>query len=405
MATIRAVLKTWYADKKGRHLVLLSIEAEGRTKYVSLGVKVRKKQWSKTNQRVLPSTHRHAEQLNAELDKKLNEATAVLNKMKYEEAVVTVDTIKERITSGHNRGDFWDYADAWLEQKRRKQQIYYYRRSKSILKNFGEFSGRPLPWKRLSVTLLREFDVFLAETKNNSANTRRGVFRVLSTMVREAVRESIISPQDDPFYRFKPPKATTTHRARLTLDEITRMEALDLSQESRECVARDMYILAFRMRGARFGDMVRLRWSSVAEGRITYVARKTGDPVSVPISGEMQAILDRYTLESEDDEFVFPPLRRRLFADLEAEAAKVASVNARVNAALKLVAEKAKISKSVSFHTARHSFASIADQMGIDHGAIQAALKHKNRQTTDIYLKSLDDVALDDKLVKVFQGS
>jgi len=223
-------------------------------------------------------------------------------------------------------------------------------------------------------------------------------------MVREAVRESIISPQDDPFYRFKPPKATTTHRARLTLDEITRMEVLDLSQEPRECVARDMYILAFRMRGARFGDMVRLRWSSVAEGRITYVARKTGDPVSVPISGEMQAILDRYTLESEDDEFVFPPLRRTLFEDLEAEAAKVASVNARVNAALKLVAEKAKISKSVSFHTARHSFASIADQMGIDHGAIQAALKHKNRQTTDIYLKSLDDVALDDKLEKVFQG-
>jgi len=40
--------------------------------------------------------------------------------------------------------------------------------------------------------------------------------------------------------------------------------------------------------------------------------------------------------------------------------------------------------------------------MGIDHGAIQAALKHKNRQTTDIYLKSLDDKSLDETFKTVY---
>ena len=97
MATITLALKLWYTDKNGRHLILIRLEAGGKTKYISTAVKVRKNQWSKKNQRVLSSKHPHAEQLNVEIGKKLNEAKAVLNKMKYEEAVVTVDTIKVKV--------------------------------------------------------------------------------------------------------------------------------------------------------------------------------------------------------------------------------------------------------------------------------------------------------------------
>ena len=114
MATITLALKTWYADKKGRHLILLRLEAGGKTKYISTAVKVRKSQWSKKNQRVLSSAHKQAKQLNAQIEKKLNDALSVLSKMKYEEAVVTVDTIKERITSGRNRGDFWEFAEDFV---------------------------------------------------------------------------------------------------------------------------------------------------------------------------------------------------------------------------------------------------------------------------------------------------
>ena len=40
--------------------------------------------------------------------------------------------------------------------------------------------------------------------------------------------------------------------------------------------------------------------------------------------------------------------------------------------------------------------------MGIDHGKIQAALKHKSREMTDRYLKSLDDTSLDEKFKTVY---
>ena len=404
MASIRVALKTWASDQDGRHLVLLGIEADGRTRYISLNIKVRKTQWSKKNHRVLASTHPNARDLNAEIEKKLTDARRVLSKMKYDEATLTVDTIKEAITAGHSRGDFWAYADNWLEQKRRKEQIYYWRRCRSILRKFKEFSESPLQWNRISVTLLRDFDLFLDETKGNSANTRRDAFRGLRTIIRDAVRESVINPQDNPFYRFKLPRAEQPHRARLTLDEISRIEALNLSEWSHEIIARDMYIMAFRMRGARFGDVVRLTSSSIVDGRINYKARKTGDSVSVPVSTEIQTILDKYVLDEDADTFIFPPLRKRRFPNTEAEVSFVSGVSAWINKSLKIVAEKAGISKRVTFHTARHSFASISDQMGIGHAAIQSALKHKSRATTDIYLASLTDTSLDETFEAVYKS-
>ncbi|MCZ6704943.1 MAG: Arm DNA-binding domain-containing protein, partial [Bacteroidetes bacterium] len=90
VASIRVALKTWASDKDGRHLVLLGIEADGRTRYISLNIKVRKTQWSKKNHRVLASTHPNAKDLNAEIEKRLTDARRVLNKMVYDDATLTV---------------------------------------------------------------------------------------------------------------------------------------------------------------------------------------------------------------------------------------------------------------------------------------------------------------------------
>lgn len=136
---------------------------------------------------------------------------------------------------------------------------------------------------------------------------------MIRTVVREAVRESVISPSDDPFYQFRLPKPEQPKRVRLTLDEIERIESLDLFDSGPKNVARDRYLLAFKMRGACFGDVARLRWGSIVHDRIVYAAGKTGDPVSIPISGWMKDLIDRYDDGAEESKFVFPPMRKRQF--------------------------------------------------------------------------------------------
>lgn len=103
MASILVARKTWSVDEEGSHLVLLGIEANSPTHFVSFGIKVRETEWSKKNRRVLSSRRGHAKKLNAETEKRLNDAKTVLNKMKYKEVSVDVDSIKKAITGGHGR--------------------------------------------------------------------------------------------------------------------------------------------------------------------------------------------------------------------------------------------------------------------------------------------------------------
>ncbi len=103
MARIPVARKTWSADEEDRHLVLLGIEANSPAHFVSLGIKVQETKWNKKNKRVLSSSRGHTKKLTAETEKRLNDAKTVLNKMKYEEVSVDVDSIKKAITGGHGR--------------------------------------------------------------------------------------------------------------------------------------------------------------------------------------------------------------------------------------------------------------------------------------------------------------
>ena len=322
--------------------------------------------------------------------------------MVFDEASLTVDTIKDEITGGHRRSDFWAQADKWLDEKRRKKQVYYWRRSRAILRKFRLLTGAPLPWQELTVGLLKKFDLFMSEELGNSANTRREAFKILRTVVMDAVRESTIAPADDPFYKFKRPASEPTFRAKLTRSEIQQMESLGLKEGGADCLARDVFLLAFYLRGGRFGDIIRLKRSDMSGGRIAYTTGKTFARISIPVTDNILGVIERNKYVGEPEEYIFPQLRGKRFKNQEREVAYISSVNAALNKSLKRVAEKAGISKSISLHVARHTFAHMAKTSGVSQSVIQSSLKHKLSSTTDRYLKELDDESLDESLKVVY---
>jgi len=404
MATVNATLKSWQSDRNGKHLVMLRIEASGRTKYVSLGIKVRKSQWN-TKKGEVRSGYPHTDVLNDTIRKKLHAAEDILLRMLRDEDLITVDTLKTAISSGSSPTDFWTFADTWLDEKHRRGQIYYWRRARAVLRKFEASASRPLPWKAFTVRLLKKFDLYMVEVLGNSGNTRSTALKVLQTIVNEAIREGQIPPNDNPFALFRMPESEPVERAKLTSEELARMEALDLDADSWECVARDMYLLSFFVRGIRFGDAVRLQWKNISEGRISIKTGKTGEFVSTPVTDQIHTILDRCGRTDNQEEFVFLPLKGVLFESGEHEVSVVSSINARINKHLKVVAKLAGIEKSVSFHTSRHSFSHQAYKSGVSMKVIQGALKHSKASTTDTYLRSLDNENLDDELAKVYDRS
>jgi integrase len=73
-----------------------------------------------------------------------------------------------------------------------------------------------------------------------------------------------------------------------------------------------------------------------------------------------------------------------------------------INKYLKEVAKKAKITKKLTTHTARHSFADIARQKTDNIYNLSKTLGHSSLKVTEAYLSSFDQQAVDDTMDSMF---
>lgn len=134
--------------------------------------------------------------------------------------------------------------------------------------------------------------------------------------------------------------------------------------------------------GVRYSDVCRLTWENVRGDNIQFSQRKTGGEELLPLSRQARDILakqrnhvrsDRVKGEAEDG--VVFPLPRQSTVDKD----------------LKRWAKRAGINKSVSFHKARHTFATLSLSAGVDIYTTSKLLGHKNLQTTQIYARVVDE--------------
>jgi len=243
----------------------------------------------------------------------------------------------------------------------------------------------------ISTAWIRKLDAALIGNGNNP-NTRAKDMSVVSACL------NLIEGVVNPFSRYRKPGNKTT-KAKLSMDEFVRMQGLEL--EGAEDLARDIFVFATLARGIRAFDIVTLRWTSIADGRLRYTASKTGKVIDLLISEPLAAVLSKY---DKSKEYIFPVMNwpySKLAADKRRFLNRVNSLCFDLNTALGTVAEKAKVQKHITLHVARHTFAYLADQGGIPLGTIQQLLDHGKIGTTQAYVESLRRT---DELDKAVEG-
>jgi integrase len=132
--------------------------------------------------------------------------------------------------------------------------------------------------------------------------------------------------------------------------------------------------------------------------------RKTKSVVTVKLPNKALEILLSYKKEdSLPEHFVFPALSN----DLDVSNAKLLYIVliraiSSANKSLKKIAKKAGITKNLSFHTSRHTFATWALRKGIRIEYVSKLLGHANIKETQIYAKIVNDEL--DKAMEVFNN-
>lgn len=386
MPTVTIRLNETYDAGAGLFPIIIRIEHQGKRLTLPVGFKVQKKFW-KDGQVV--GKHPDATLINARIAEKEAEIRRYLADCQLHGKPIHLDLIGQR----RKAYSFADYLTHRSEQYRAAGKVIMYRKTKRFAAELVSCAGTNVYFEDIDLDFLRRLEQYQRDLGNGD-NTRHKKFKFLREFYGQAIQEGK-APAPNPFKSYKV-MARPVKKEKLSDSEIKAIEDLQLSPGPLND-ARNLFLFSFYAKGQRFENCVTLRRDQLRNGRLFFVTNKGKDPISVKIHSRLQAILDQYAGE----DFVFPMIRE-LPTDPEAYLNLIGSCNTIVNKNLKAVAKLAGIKTPLTFHIARHSFANQLKGVTDNIHAIKEALGHSDYRTTEVYLKSLSDTAIDGEMEKLY---
>ncbi|HXB43351.1 MAG TPA: site-specific integrase, partial [Puia sp.] len=230
----------------------------------------------------------------------------------------------------------------------------------------------------LKYDFITAFEYFLRNNplKKNDPCTNNGTMKHLERlkkMVTWAAKNGWI--EKDPFTHYQL-KFKRTERGYLSAEELSVIENYDLTNVMLQKV-RDLFIFSCYT-GLSYIDLVELKPQQIVTSidRVKWIKssrEKTGLAVNVPLLEPAVMVADKFSKE-EDAKFrdsVFPKIS-----------------NQEMNRSLKVIAEISGIKKYLTFHLARHTFATTVTLMnGVPIESISKMLGHSKIATTMIYAR------------------
>ena len=250
---------------------------------------------------------------------------------------------------------------------------------------FKEFrADADLTFDQLMPGMIEEYEAWLTN-RGLMQNTIRFYLRTLHTLLYKAVDEGLLSDNNKLFSRVRLAYVATTKRA-ISAESIRAIQQLELPSDSIMEFARDLFMFSFYTRGMSFVDIAFLKKKDLKNGLLSYCRKKTNQQITIAWEQELQDIVDRYSVQTEDTPYMLPIIKN---TD-ETEYVQYKRVQVNVNRALKRIGTMAGLKRPVTMYVARHSWASIARDMDISISVISEGMGHQSCKTTQIYLDTLD---------------
>ena len=236
-----------------------------------------------------------------------------------------------------------------------------------------------LIFEDLSYTFLKEFEAWLRNLGKNQ-NTTGKHLRQLRTLTNEAINDGYMPADAYPFRKFKI-KIQKAQKPFLTPDELGKLERLHLEDVRQQHILDAFLFCCYT--GLRFSDFRTLTTSNIVpinrKKWLCLKMQKTNLEIKLPLEllfeGKALDIIDKY--ETIEHMASIP-------------------INADTNKILVEIAEKSKIKKHFTFHTARHTCATLLIHQGVAITTVQKLLGHTSVKTTEIYSEVLSSTIVKD---------
>lgn len=406
MATVKPLLYTRYQSKDKTYPVIVRVRHGDQTRDIPTGWKITEKHWKGA---MVGSGHPEAIYINSKIAEIEGQAKAYIADCKLKNKPIKLDLI------GHLRASYSFNAFLLHRAKQYLADEMYVMEAK-VRRFDREFRvcftkgltfddldedvrlKRPLRGNEtyfddINQDLLRVYESFLI-SQGNVNNTRNKKFEFLGKFYTEAINDGK-AQGPNPFKIYKI-QTKPVAKDKLTEKELKAVEDLKLKPGPVND-ARNLFLFSYYCKGARFENCVMAKRTDMINGRVMFKTNKGNKFISVKIHARLQAIIETYP----DCEFLFPYVKV-MPASKKDYKKTIDSLNVVVNRNLKIVGELAGITKPLTFHIARHTFAIHLKRKSDNIHVIKDSLGHSKSSTTEQYLQALDDEYLDNELDKLY---
>ncbi len=224
---------------------------------------------------------------------------------------------------------------------------------------------------------LKHYFIHEAKTKqgrNLSQNSCLSYFNKVKAALREAVKDGIIT--SNPAEAVTGIKEAETQKEFLTLEELNKVITTYCEIE----VFKNAFIFS-SLTGLRFSDIQKLEWSQIQHS----------NEIGYYIRFKQKKSWGQETLPFSEDALKFMGERK----DRNDPVFKGLTYSDDNNQKLHEWMIRSGIEKHITFHCARHTFATLQLTLGTDIYTVSKLLGHKNLRTTEVYAKIIDQKKTD----------
>lgn len=320
-----------------------------------------------------------------------DKAKTPIDKQHNKETLQLAEQIRQKKDNHINKPEIYTgYEKEQLKIKERGEQnfVTYFkkladRRKASNYDNWisayhylETFTKGSLKFADLNETFCNEFREYLLTTKSSksnktilSQNTALSYFNKLKATLKQAYKDEYL--HSDLNRKIESIKQAETQRNFLTLEELNSLVKTDCQNPLLKRAA-----LFSALTGLRFSDIQKLVWDELEyiEGNgyfIRFKQQKTKGVEMMPISEQA------YNLLGERKE-----INDQIFEGL--------TYSAYLNKHLYQWIGASGISKAITFHCFRHTYATLQLSKGTDIYTVSKMLGHRELKTTQIYAKIID---------------
>jgi integrase len=384
-----------YKAVDGLAPIYARITVDGKRADVSVKRNINEKNWCGTRG-LAKGNKEETLSLNIFLEQLRSEFVATYQKMLLSKKLITAQAIKKAFLGGEQKEQtlckLVDYHNNHLKDTLSHGTLKNYGATAKYLDRFLKdfYQTDDIYLSHISYKFIIDFEYFLRTSPplspknpltNNGLMKHLERFKKLMTL---ALQMEWI--EKDPIDRFKL-KFKKVERGFLSKEELTVIENCELQSRRLQCT-RDLFVFSCYT-GIAYIDVMGLRSGNITKGIdgeywIYTERKKTGNSVRVPLLPKAMKIVKKYLNdpETQDSGFLLPQIS-----------------NQKLNDYLKEIGTLCKSSRPLTFHLARHTFATtVTLTNGVPIETVSKMLGHSSIRTTQIYAKVIEKKVSEDMI-------